>query len=101
MQTRTTVPLAEYEYMPLPDGKADVFIAKFIKEDEDGLLYETNEFRTGKLKEKDIAKCPMKYLNYKEEEKDRIAVLEDAIIELAQMLADQEEAIIELAEMED
>lgn len=81
MQTRTTAPMPKYIYMPLPDGKADVFINKFIEEDEDGLLYETNEFRTSKLTEADIASDPFKFLDYKEKEKTDLEKKLDAIIE--------------------
>lgn len=77
--TNASNPMPNYIYMPLPDGRADVFIYKPINETEDSYEYETNEFRTSKLTKSDIASDPFKYLDYEEKEKgfaERISELE-------------------------
>lgn len=59
--------MPSYIYMPLPDGKADVFIYKLISADDEGYIYETNEFRTAKVTEAEVAKDPYRYLDYEKD----------------------------------
>lgn len=93
----TSVTMPEYIYMPLPSGEVDVFIYKFISEDEDGMYeYETNEFRTTVITEDMVAKDPLKYLDYKEivptiDEKINVLeaqneMLTECLIELANII---------------
>lgn len=88
----------EYRYMPLSNGKADVFIYKFIEEvtDEDGnvlFFHDFNEFKvnSSEITEKMIIKDPYKYLNYTPSDdninlEDRINALEDALVEMAEVV---------------
>lgn len=87
--------MPKYIYMPLPDGTADVFIYKFVSEDEEGYTYETNEFRTSVLAEKDIAVNPYFYLDYEEHEKD----LDEKIAELEAQNEMLTECLMELADI--
>lgn len=98
--TNTSNLMPEYIYMPLSNEAADVFIYKFISEDEDGYIYETNEFRTARLKKEDIASDPLSFLDYEERKpaiEERIAELEaerDIMSERNEFI---EECLIELA----
>lgn len=104
MQTKTNQAMPKYIYMPLPDGAADVFIYKFIEEDEDGLIYESNEFRTDRLTESDVAADPFKFLDYEEKEKtpeERIAELEKKVDALTFSLNKISESVVEVIKKED
>lgn len=89
----------DYKYMPLGDGKADVFINKFIekvKDEEDGqfsFIYEQNEFRINaeEITEEMIKKNPLDYLDYSNTAEDipieeRISAMEDAVMELSEVI---------------
>ena len=88
-----------YKYFKLGNGKADVFILKFIEEviDEEteqvSFLYIQNEFRVNQdeITEKMIKKNPLNYLNYSNEPvniplEDRISAMEDAVMELSEVI---------------
>lgn len=99
MLTVTTNKMPEYIYMQLPDGRADVFIYKFVGESEDGesYEYESNEFRTSKLSEADIASNPLRYLGYSEREQ----TLEEKLKEI-EVLKEQNQMLIDcILEMAD
>ena len=89
----------DYRYFPLGNGKADVFIYKFIEEvkdeevDSTSFLYETNEFRVNmnELPEKTIKKNPLNYLDYSNEPEnipleERVSAMEEAFIELSEVI---------------
>lgn len=84
-----------YRYMPLGNGKADVFIYSFIGEvvnEEDNstsFLYDFNEFRVDmeEITEEMISADPLSYLDYSNEIPDisleeRVSAMEDAFMEL-------------------
>lgn len=85
--------------MALPTGEADVFICKPTgNELEEGYEYETNEFRTKKLSESDIASDPYSYLDYEEKEptvEEKIKEIE-VLKKQNQMLID---CILEMADI--
>lgn len=75
-----------YRYMPLPNsnGKADVMIYRFKEEveNENGekeFIYDYNSFRTSKLKEENINKNPLAYLDYTEKEKTEKEKMEEKV----------------------
>lgn len=92
----------EYKYMSLGNGKADVFIRKFLEEEkqinESGkeetlFIYEQNEFRVNEneITEEMIKEDPMSYLNYNNEIpnislEDRLSALEGALVELSEVI---------------
>lgn len=89
----------DYRYMPLGDGRADVFINKFIekiKDEEDGstsFIYDHNEFRvnTNEITEENIKENPMDYLDYSNEVvnvplEERVSAMEDAFMELSEVI---------------
>lgn len=88
----------KYRYMKLPDGTADVFIYKFIETQEKvendikttEYLYEFNQFRTSEITEDVIKENPYSFLDFQPlinvSEIDRIAVLEQAIIDIGEVL---------------
>lgn len=89
----------DYRYMPLGDGRADVFINKFIekiKDEEDGstsFIYDHNEFRVNanEITEENIKENPMDYLDYSNEVvnvplEERISAMEDAFMELSEVI---------------
>lgn len=89
----------DYRYMRLGNGMADVFINKFIEEvsneDDDGssFIYEQNEFRinVNEITEEMVKQNPYDYLDYSTEIEnipleERINAIEDAIIELAEVI---------------
>ena len=88
----------EYRYMPLQNNLADVFIYRFVEEvtDEDGntlFVHDFNQFRinSSEITEKMIKKDPYKYLDYSPSDEkitleDRINTLEDAIVEMAEVI---------------
>lgn len=88
----------QYRYFPLKNGKADIFIYKFIEEyskTEDGIetkvyIYDMNEFRTiaDEITEEMVSQNPLKYINYNPNDtsvsiEERVTAIEDAILELA------------------
>ncbi len=85
----------QYRYFPLNNGKADIFIYKFIskEKDEEGndiYIYEMNKFRSAinEITEEMISKDPLKYINYDPNNtvvsiEERVTAIEDAILELA------------------
>lgn len=86
----------EYRYFPLADGKADVFIYRYLNEsiettDESETTvyeYDMNEFRVPQnLITEDMVKAnPMKYLEYKPvsppTDHERLEAMEQAFMEL-------------------
>ena len=66
----------QYRYFPLPDGKADVFIYKFVETetvkpeesetDTTNYIYNMNEFRVSQkdVTEEMVKSNPMSYLDY-------------------------------------
>lgn len=105
---RTTItassPMPEFIYMPLPDGKADVFIYKIISENEDGYMYESNEFRTEKLTRADIASDPLSYMDYSEHKEtleEKVKRLERTIEEMTYTLEQVSANVIEVVKKED
>ena len=89
----------DYKYMPLGDGKADVFINKFIekvKDEEDGqfsFIYDHNEFRvnTDEITEEMVQENPIAYLDYSDEVvniplEERVSAMEDAFMELSEVI---------------
>jgi len=89
----------DYRYMPLGNGKADVFIYNFIEEKQDeednssSFIYEQNEFRVNsdEITEKMIKENLNDYLNYTDEEinidlEQRVVAIEEAIVELAEVM---------------
>ena len=85
-----------YQYMELPNEGADVFIAVPTGEETEGEYeYETNEFRTKKLTEGQIAADPIKYLDYEETEE----TMETRVRELEEKNEMLIECIIELADI--
>ena len=88
-----------YRYMPISETMADVFIYKFIEElpsQEDNSIqyvHDMNEFRvnSNEITEEIIAKDPLKYLDYQPEDvviqlEDRVNALEDAFVEMAEVV---------------
>lgn len=84
----------KYRYMILDNGKADVFIYKYIEElkDEDGTVqfaYDMNEFRinVSEISEEMIKDDPESYLDYVPFNginlEERVNALEDALYELS------------------
>ena len=89
----------DYKYMVRGDGKADVFINKFIekvKNEEDktfSFIYEQNEFRVdpNEITEEMIQSNPMDYLDYSNEVEnvpleERVSAMEDAVMELSEVI---------------
>ena len=89
----------DYKYMVRGDGKADVFINKFIekvKNEEDktfSFIYVQNEFifDPNEITEEMIQENPMYYLDYSNEvEKvpleERVSAMEDAVMELSEVI---------------
>lgn len=85
----------QFRYFLLNNGKADVFIYKFIskEKDEEGndiYIYEINEFRCAvdEITEEMVSNNPLKYINYNPNNtvvsiEERVTAIEDAILELA------------------
>lgn len=78
----------EYRYMKLPNGTVDVFIYKFVEENENEngkeYLYQFNQFNVKEydLPEKLLKKNPYNYLDYepkKMTEAERIDALEQRL----------------------
>lgn len=87
----------DYDYFPLKNGKADVFVRAFDHEetDEEGnvsYVYNTNEFRVDQslITEEMVAENPSKYLEYSVPgpvtEEERLDALESAFLELMEVL---------------
>ncbi len=89
----------DYRYFPLENGKADVFIYKFIEEitneetEQVSFLYIQNEFRVNQdeITEEMIKKNPLDYLNYSNEPEnipleERVSAIEDAVMELSEVI---------------
>ena len=79
----------EYRYFPLADGKADVFIYRYLNESETTVYeYDINEFRVPQnLITEDMVKAnPMKYLEYAPinppTDHERLEAMEQAFMEL-------------------
>ena len=92
-----------YKYMPLGDGRADVFIRKFIEEreelnEEDStktilFIYDENQFRVNmeEITEEMIKENPLSWLDYNPNIPDislqeRIEAIEEAILELGEVM---------------
>lgn len=91
-----------YKYMPIGNGKADVFIREYIGEEkeinENGeetvlFIYNQNEFRVDMsiITEEMIKKDPLSYIDYdfndsKVSMESRIEALESAICEIGAMM---------------
>lgn len=101
MQVRATFTekQPEYKYFKLENGKADVFILKFVDEETDeetgqvSFIYIQNEFRINQneITEEMIKKNPMDYLDYSgDNEKipleERVSAMEDAVMELSEVI---------------
>lgn len=92
----------EYRYFPLGDGRADVFIREFIREekevDEDGnetvlFVYNQNEFRINmeEITEDMIKEDPLSWIDFNPivpvvPMEERISVMEDALLEMAEVI---------------
>lgn len=86
-----------YRYFPLGNGKADVFIYKFIEEvtDEEGtsFIYDMNEFKVDieEISEEVIAENPLDWIDYDSTIpnipiEERISAMEDAVMELSEVI---------------
>ncbi len=91
-----------YKYMPLGNGKADVFIREFIEEEkqinEDGsetvlFVYNQNEFRVdvNEIPEDMIKNDPLSWMDYDPNIsnvsiEERMEAIEEAIYEIGEMM---------------
>lgn len=96
-KTSFTEKPSDYNYFPLSNGKADVFVRVFDHEetDEEGnvsYIYLTNEFRVDQnlITEEMVATNPSKYLEYDVPgpvtEGERLDALESAFLELMEVM---------------
>lgn len=97
-QMQTSVECSPLIYMKLPDGSADVFINRLVEKNEDGYIYDCNEFHTNFLTENEIRSNLDDYLNYSESE-EQIDKNESVIAELKQQNEMLAECLFDLAEI--